>query len=202
MISFSAAQSALPGVSLLIALLAYGSQILFQYTEPSSLDQRQSIIFNTLVGCIWISYARACYTDPGRVPSDWSPSGLEDIPSGTDESSRRQRWCRRCESLKPPRAHHCKVCQRYYLLGFYVLRFIGLCLIEVLKMHTENGSPLPLDSQLCVTSHVSSLHAVSHLRCSFNGLLGVLVVFSGTSCVGRSQPAQCRCFHILLIKHS
>lgn len=129
MISFSISQLALPGVSLLIALLAYGSQVLFQYIEPSPLDQRQKIIFNSLVGCIWICYARACYTDPGHVPPGWIPSLQENTPSGTEESSRRQRWCRRCESLKPPRTHHCKVCQRYCLLKFYVSQTIVLCLI-------------------------------------------------------------------------
>ena len=129
MTSFSISQLALPGVSLLIALLAYGSQILFQYIEPSPLDRRQAIIFNTLVGCIWICYARACYTDPGRVPNGRTPKVLENTPSSTEQSSRRQRWCRRCESLKPPRAHHCKVCQRYYLLRVYVSHFIVLYLI-------------------------------------------------------------------------
>lgn len=98
------------GVVALISLLAYGSQILFFNLEPEPLEQRYNLIFNSLVACIWVTYFRACFTDPGSVPPHWAP---DDIVSGGGPAHRQQqRWCRKCEAYKPPRAHHCRVCQR------------------------------------------------------------------------------------------
>ena len=116
------------GVSLLIILLAYGSQALFCYIEPFSFDKQQAIIFNILVGCTWICYSRACLVDPGRVPAEWTPPRSNDALgyNAADDHLKRHRWCRKCESFKPPRAHHCKTCKRYlhtydgYSLPFYV----------------------------------------------------------------------------------
>lgn len=120
MAEFQIYQLAVPFVVLLIAFLSYTSQYLFLFLEPAPLSTPELVKFNILVACIWICYARACLTDPGRIPKDWKPSttagallekhlGLEE---GSDPSYR-QRWCRRCEAFKPPRSHHCKTCQRW-----------------------------------------------------------------------------------------
>ncbi|KZF26086.1 zf-DHHC-domain-containing protein [Xylona heveae TC161] len=131
---------AIPGVSLLIAFLAYSSQILFHYIEPGPLEKDQYVIFNLVVACIWVCYARTCYIDPGKIPKDWptavlskglsstvadakgpNTTNLEPVdmgevkssPTGTsDIQTRKGRWCRKCEAPKPPRAHHCKQCKR------------------------------------------------------------------------------------------
>ena len=107
---YSFGDLALPGVVSLISFLAYGSQVLFRHIEPYALAHKQAFIFNTLVGCVWITYTRACFTDPGSVPPDWNlgHSASRQSPSFQKTS----RWCRKCEALKPPRAHHCKICQR------------------------------------------------------------------------------------------
>lgn len=108
MTSTSIAQLALPAVAGLIVFLSYGPQLLFNFIEPSPLGRRETFVFNACIACTWICYVRACFTDPGRVPSGWKPDD-------TDQPihARRQRWCRKCEAFKPPRAHHCKTCQRY-----------------------------------------------------------------------------------------
>ncbi|KAF3939945.1 hypothetical protein ABW19_dt0207156 [Dactylella cylindrospora] len=54
---------------LLITFLSYASQLFLLH-----LETRQFYIFNTLVGCIWIAYARCMFTDPGGVPVGWQPS--------------------------------------------------------------------------------------------------------------------------------
>lgn len=101
---------AFPGVVALISFLAYGSQILFRHIEPYALEQKQVFIFNALVGCIWITYTQACFTNPGWTPpaQNLYHSNSEQSPS----SNKTPRWCRKCKALKPPRAHHCKICQR------------------------------------------------------------------------------------------
>ncbi len=103
------ASLALPGVLTLISFLSYGPQILFHYIEPYSLDRSHFLTFNALLCCIWVCYLRACFTDAGRVPINWTPPD-----QGHDEGlvSNRRRWCKKCERYKPPRAHHCKTCKR------------------------------------------------------------------------------------------
>lgn len=105
---------AVPGVVLLIAILSYTSQYLFYAIEPGPLDSRQAKVFNLLVVAIWISYARACTTSPGSVPKGWSPDAITENNLSSDEKVQiRQRYCRKCDALKPPRSHHCKICKRY-----------------------------------------------------------------------------------------
>lgn len=100
---------AVPGVCVLIAFLSYGPQLLFLKIEPGPLTSQQRLVFNALVAGIWICYARAVFTKPGQVSASWRP---ENNNEETDGTFVRQRNCRKCEALKPPRAHHCKVCKR------------------------------------------------------------------------------------------
>lgn len=99
---------AVSSVCFLIAFLAYGSQILFHYLEPGPLTTRQSWIFNCLVGSIWWSYQRTCRVDPGRLPRHLKEKLNDEL-----KESPAQRWCKKCDAVKPPRAHHCKQCGRY-----------------------------------------------------------------------------------------
>ena len=81
---------------------------------------------------LW-SYFTVVFTDPGCVPPNWRPVVDEEkadsvpieIPelgtpiSGSqvlqeilaDASNPRVRYCRKCNSFKPPRCHHCSVCE-------------------------------------------------------------------------------------------
>ena len=100
-------------VSSLIAVLAYASQVLFLRIEPHSLEITQAYTFNILVGCLWICYARACLVNPGHVPINWHPVNSEvDQNTSNEAALARNRWCRKCQAFKPPRTHHCKMCQR------------------------------------------------------------------------------------------
>ncbi|KAI9044719.1 putative palmitoyltransferase with autoacylation activity Pfa4 [Aspergillus affinis] len=108
--SFSISQLAIPSVSVLIAFLAYTSQYFFAYFEPSPLRESELWRINIFALCIWICYYRSCTVDPGHIPKDWKPVDNKQLEA--DHDSGRQRWCRRCEALKPPRAHHCKTCRR------------------------------------------------------------------------------------------
>lgn len=114
--STSLQKLAVPAVSLLVVFLAYTSQVLFHHIEPHPLEFKQSLRFNFLVIALLICYYRACFTSPGRVPPGWVPSSTNN-DDGTIEKDQtlqqRRRWCRRCDAVKPPRAHHCKTCKRY-----------------------------------------------------------------------------------------
>ncbi|GAQ11882.1 palmitoyltransferase pfa4 [Aspergillus lentulus] len=108
--SFNISQLAIPFVCALISFLAYTSQLFFYYFEEAPLRSQELWRLNIFALCIWVCYYRACTVDPGRIPKDWMPSNLKQLEK--DCAGGRQRWCRRCEAFKPPRAHHCKTCQR------------------------------------------------------------------------------------------
>lgn len=59
-------------------------------------------IFNTGAVMALYSHLKAMTTNPGAVPKDAQPL----VPGG------RRRQCRRCHVYKPPRAHHCSMCNR------------------------------------------------------------------------------------------
>jgi rRNA maturation endonuclease Nob1 len=55
-------------------------------------------------------------TDPGAVPKDAKPlpDDLEenDYEASYDKKEKYKKYCRRCKSFKPRRAHHCSICGR------------------------------------------------------------------------------------------
>ncbi|KAI0099235.1 zf-DHHC-domain-containing protein [Nemania sp. FL0031] len=72
---------AVPAASLLIIILAYGSQWLFATSpdlEPGPLTSTQTRVFNSLLACLWWTYWRACTVDPGRYEFPRSNSKKED----------------------------------------------------------------------------------------------------------------------------
>ncbi|EME79207.1 uncharacterized protein MYCFIDRAFT_87412 [Pseudocercospora fijiensis CIRAD86] len=105
-----------PGVTSLVAFLAFTSQWLFYHIEPGPLRKGDSYLFNASVISLLICYWRTCFTDPGRIPKDWHEMTIDiDSNSAQDASktaAQSNKWCRRCETFKPPRAHHCKTCKR------------------------------------------------------------------------------------------
>jgi palmitoyltransferase len=75
------------------------------------LDLSESIWFNCSVALLLVSYWRSIRADPGRVLLEKDLKQPADTPEGR-LSAAKQRWCRVCRCPKPPRAHHCKVCNR------------------------------------------------------------------------------------------
>ncbi|KAE9967485.1 hypothetical protein EG328_008175 [Venturia inaequalis] len=98
---------AVPGVLCLISFLSFSSQYLFYHIDPEPLTREETITFNLLIAALLISYARCVLTDPGHIPHDWALNSDKPSVAGV-----KPRWCRKCEAVKPPRAHHCKICKR------------------------------------------------------------------------------------------
>ncbi|KAG9233169.1 DHHC palmitoyltransferase-domain-containing protein [Amylocarpus encephaloides] len=113
---------AVPAVCVLIFFLSYTSQFLFYHIEPGPLEYGDAVWFNVLVGCIWWCYDRACTVDP--APKGWvrrlvkieKEEDGDDVDGNEDGEEvkipKGMRWCKKCKSVKPPRAHHCKKCGR------------------------------------------------------------------------------------------
>ncbi|PVH76397.1 palmitoyltransferase pfa4 [Cadophora sp. DSE1049] len=111
----AAEQIAIPFVALLISFLSYSSQILFYYIEPEPLSRKQAVWFNIFIAAIWWCYWRACKTDPGK--KGWVDTVAPVREANEADGSiltfdRKLRWCKKCDAVKPPRAHHCRKCGR------------------------------------------------------------------------------------------
>eukprot|EP00980_Cylindrotheca_fusiformis_P031280 scaffold26118_cov171-Cylindrotheca_fusiformis.AAC.1 len=79
------------------------------------------LLFTTTAVLAVYAHFKAMTTDPGAVPPDATPlsedsNNVEAQPGGETDAlnqpKRGKRLCRRCNSFKPKRAHHCSVCRR------------------------------------------------------------------------------------------
>ncbi|XP_072383524.1 palmitoyltransferase ZDHHC3 [Diabrotica undecimpunctata] len=70
------------------------------------------VMFNTIIFFLIISHIKAVVTDPGTVPLPRGRIDFSDMHS--DSGCEFVNWtvCARCETYRPPRAHHCRICQR------------------------------------------------------------------------------------------
>lgn len=98
-----------------------------------------------LVMLLW-SYFSVVTTDPGGVPPNWIPEvdeeqgdtnrwvGSEDghVGLGSNQSAmlikpktQGIRFCQKCNQFKPPRCHHCSVCEcltcNFTLVSFFLI---------------------------------------------------------------------------------
>ncbi|KAF8244951.1 zf-DHHC-domain-containing protein [Wilcoxina mikolae CBS 423.85] len=120
MLDHSLSRLAVASVVALIFTLAYPGQY---FLLSPHFTRNQHIFFNVLVACIWITYTRTVFTDPGSPPASWIPSGSGglDAEEGRARGESRRlvasttRWCKRCERFKPARCHHCKTCKKCVL---------------------------------------------------------------------------------------
>ncbi|KAJ3994123.1 zf-DHHC-domain-containing protein [Lentinula boryana] len=111
-------------VLLLISFIAYSSQIFViwpWYGRVVSVELLVLLVpFNMLVGMLLWNYFFSVTVDPGRVPQGWRPDTHSDGYE-VKKLTGRPRYCKMCESFKPPRTHHCRQC------GHCVLRMDHHC---------------------------------------------------------------------------
>ncbi|XP_063802883.1 palmitoyltransferase ZDHHC3-like isoform X2 [Pseudophryne corroboree] len=71
--------------------------------------------FNLIVFMLLACHTRAVFSDPGMVPLPETAidfSDLRSTPRKSDRSNEDWTVCNRCETYRPPRAHHCRICHR------------------------------------------------------------------------------------------
>jgi palmitoyltransferase len=94
---------AIPAVCLLILFLAYSSQYLFHTAEnldPGPPSSRLTIIFNVLLGLLWITYYRACTVHPGQYRH--SAEFVRGFRGGKEQDDEREdsdKECKACERV-------------------------------------------------------------------------------------------------------
>ncbi|XP_063172643.1 palmitoyltransferase ZDHHC3-like [Candoia aspera] len=79
-----------------------------------------AVAFNLIVLMLLVCHTRAVFADPGVVPlpdtaldfSDLRSSSCKDAAYQKSHSNEDWTVCNRCETYRPPRAHHCRICHR------------------------------------------------------------------------------------------
>mmetsp|Transcript_17907 Transcript_17907/g.42949 ORF Transcript_17907/g.42949 Transcript_17907/m.42949 type:complete len:304 (-) Transcript_17907:291-1202(-) len=74
-------------------------------------------------------YISCVFTDPGRVPDSWKPdeeSCLEVMQ--VKKKGGGARFCQKCQLPKPPRCHHCRVCNRCVLRMDHHCPWVNNCI--------------------------------------------------------------------------
>lgn len=120
-----------------MTIYSFFTAVPIAYSQWPVLVYLLTPLFLFSVTNLMISYLRAVFTDPGKVPRGAAPNGLwmhwRRLRSGStlDETNgglyfdlrrisereilhevRQSRGCSKCETWKPSRTHHCSVCER------------------------------------------------------------------------------------------
>jgi len=82
------------------------------HTQYNSLwGTFNAVVFNTLLLMSSIAHFKAVFSDPGIIPLPMNRIDFSDMHS---DGCNNIDWtiCTRCETYRPPRAHHCRICKR------------------------------------------------------------------------------------------
>ncbi|KAJ8261549.1 hypothetical protein GJAV_G00155610 [Gymnothorax javanicus] len=98
----------------------YADYVIIQYVlipaySGSAWCSLHGSVFNTLLILLLACHSKAVFSDPGLVPLPDAAIDFSDLRSQSRKTERGcEGWtvCSRCETYRPPRAHHCRVCQR------------------------------------------------------------------------------------------
>ncbi|OAY48952.1 probable protein S-acyltransferase 12 [Manihot esculenta] len=119
-----------------VVVITWGPK-LFRGGFHSCLAMLMVIVFHILLVLLLWCYFKVVFKDPGSVPENWRPMRLEENLEGgscihesdygatenlgstwsaSDGLDRKDvGYCNHCKNGKPPRCHHCSVCQRCVL---------------------------------------------------------------------------------------
>ncbi|KAJ1527011.1 hypothetical protein ONE63_008555 [Megalurothrips usitatus] len=88
--------------------------VILQTMQNSLWGSFHMVMFNTVAFLAAMAHFRAMCSDPGTVPLPHSRMDFSDIHTDCNGGSEQEDWtvCTRCETYRPPRAHHCRICKR------------------------------------------------------------------------------------------
>lgn len=87
---------------LLTSFIGYSAHI---FVLANFMSWKLQLWFQSSLTMLWISYALAIFTNPGRPAKSFKPLKKEWT-----------HFCKKCQLFKPERAHHCKTCNQCVLM--------------------------------------------------------------------------------------
>ena len=113
-----------PLIALFIIFVCYVASVIDSMIWFMPTHNSVSGKINILVLTIWLvlilgNFFRAIFIGPGYVPKNWKPEKESD--------KKFLQFCQICQSYKPPRAHHCRVCKRCILKMDHHCPWINNC---------------------------------------------------------------------------
>ncbi|KAK7852523.1 putative protein s-acyltransferase 12 [Quercus suber] len=122
-----------------VVVLTWGPQLL-RGGLRTLLAAAILFVFHLLLALLSWCYFKAVFKDPGSVPENWRPAVTEEenleaggsssiitssdhvapdalVPTWSSDGLERKQvgYCAHCQNGKPPRCHHCSICQRCIL---------------------------------------------------------------------------------------
>lgn len=72
------------------------------------------VLFNTVIFLLTMANLKAVFCDPGLVPLPRTRLDFSDLRTRKNTYDDDEEWtvCTRCETYRPPRAYHCRICKR------------------------------------------------------------------------------------------
>ncbi|BES95086.1 unnamed protein product [Nesidiocoris tenuis] len=99
--------------------------VILQTMHDSLWAPFHAVLFNTVIFLLLFAHLRAMCSDPGAIPLPETQMDFSDIhtdrlpcfprsPESSAMLAQHEDWtvCTRCETYRPPRAHHCRICKR------------------------------------------------------------------------------------------
>lgn len=91
--------------SLVWLMIVYAGFTVTLLVNNNSLPSHVGVIYCTLCALALASHAKTALTDPGSIPK-------RAIPNEDNASDPTVKFCNLCETYKPPKSHHCRICDR------------------------------------------------------------------------------------------
>jgi palmitoyltransferase ZDHHC3/7/25 len=93
--------------SMVWILVIYSVVTISLLAEHNNLPRNVAMIYGTICALALASHAKTMFTDPGSIPPEAVP-----LPILFEQGITTHSMCSHCQTYKPPKSHHCRICNR------------------------------------------------------------------------------------------